>query len=99
MAYNKEHNLTPKSIHKSREAILAQAKVGDKQQYYVEPIQASIAADPIIPYMRSDELAKLIHATETKMYAAAEDLHFSEAARLKEELGELKKIAASKSYK
>jgi excinuclease ABC subunit B len=99
MAYNKEHNLTPKSIHKSREAILAQAKVGDKQQYYVEPTQASIAADPIIPYMRSDELAKLIQATETKMYAAAEDLHFSEAARLKEELGELKKIAASKSYK
>ncbi len=99
MAYNKQHNITPKSVHKTKEAILAQTKVGDKQKYYVEPREATIAADPIIPYMRSDELAKLIQATEKKMYTAAEDLNFIEAARLKEELEALKKIVASKAYK
>ena len=101
LAYNQEHHITPKSVHKTKEAILAQSEIGAKQQgkrYYIEQTTPSIAADPVVPYMRRDELAKLIQATEKKMYAAADALDFIEAARLKHELGELKKIAAAKAY-
>jgi excinuclease ABC subunit B len=98
MAYNQEHAITPQSVHKTKDEILARAQVGDKL-YYIDPERSSIAADPIIPYMRSDELDKLIKATEKKMHAAAESLDFKEAARLKEEVSDLKKIVASKTYK
>src|SRR5690606_14602093 len=90
MDYNKAHNIVPKSVHSTREDILARTQVG-YNRYYVEPNKPNIAADPIIPYMRSDELNKLIKVTEKKMYAAAEALDFMEAARLKEELSELRK--------
>lgn len=100
MAYNQEHHITPRSIHKTKEAILAQTKVGDKQrgQYYLEQEALSMAADPVVPYMRRDELAKLIQATERKMYEAADSLNFIEAARLKQELEALKKVAATKAH-
>ena len=100
MAYNQEHHITPKSVHKTKEAILAQTKVGDKQHsaYYAEQETLSIAADPVVPYMRRDELVKLIKATEKKMYEAAQALNFIEAARLKQELEELQKVAATKTH-
>ncbi|MHB9147142.1 MAG: excinuclease ABC subunit UvrB [Candidatus Amoebophilus sp.] len=101
MEYNLKHNITPRSVHKSREAILEQTKVGgtpQAAQYYVEK-EPSVAADPIIPYMRRDELDKLIQATEKKMLAAADKLDFIEAERLKNELEALKQIVANKTYK
>jgi len=101
MEYNIAHNITPRSVHKSREAILEQTKVGQQTQaaqYYVEK-EPSVAADPIIPYMRRDELDKLIQATEKKMLAVADKLDFIEAERLKNELEALKQIAANKTYK
>ncbi len=98
--YNLAHHITPTSIHKTKEAILEQAKVGDRQpvKYYVEK-EPSVAADPLIPYMRSDELSKLIQATEKKMLTAADRLNFIEAEHLKEELEALKQILANKTYK
>jgi excinuclease ABC subunit B len=101
IAYNLAHNITPKTVHKTKEAILEQTKVGDLQQinkYYIER-EPSIAADPIILYMRKDELNKLIEATEKKMLAAADKLDFTEAARLKDDLEALKQILANKTYK
>jgi excinuclease ABC subunit B len=100
MEYNTVHNITPKSVHKSIEAILEQTKVGERPQaaqYYVEK-EPSIAADPIIPYMRKDELNKLIQATEKKMLAAADKLDFIEAERLRNELEGLKQIVDNKPH-
>ena len=100
MTYNQEHHITPTSVHKTKEAILAQTKVGDKQRReYVEQETLGIAADPVVPYMRRDELDKLIQATEKKMYEAAQALNFIEAARLKQELQELKTVMATKTHK
>lgn len=100
MEYNLTHHITPTSVHKSKEVILEQTKVGDRQstKYYVEQ-EPSIAADPLIPYMRSDELTKLIKATEKKMLEAADRLNFIAADQLKKELESLKQILANKTYK
>ena len=99
--YNMRHGITPTSVHKSREAIVETTKIGTrptKATYYVET-EASLAADPTIPYMRRDELNKLIQATEKKMVEAADRLDFIEAERNKNELTALKKIVGTKTYR
>ncbi|MFA0961899.1 excinuclease ABC subunit UvrB [Roseivirga sp. BDSF3-8] len=100
-AYNKEHGITPKTVRKSREAILSQTSVADssskKKKYYAGQETMSVAADPIVGYMGKSELEKTIKQTQKNMEKAARDLDFIEAARLRDELAELKKLLEEKS--
>ena len=95
-AYNKTHNITPTSVHKSKEAILEQTQVGankeKNQQYYAEKEGAlNIAADPVVAYMTQEQMKKHIVATKKKMEGAAKAMNFTEAARLRDELEVLEK--------
>ncbi|MPR34597.1 excinuclease ABC subunit UvrB [Salmonirosea aquatica] len=92
MAYNEEHGITPKTILKSREAIMEQTSIADSKvkKMYVEPDEIRIAADPVVQYMGKGDLQKLIAETQRKMEAAAKDLDFLEAARYRDELVQLK---------
>ncbi len=99
MAYNKEHGITPRTVLKSRESILVQTKVADSKKMiraYVEPEESSVAADPVVAYMSKPDLEKLITKTQKSMEKAAKELDFIEAARLRDELNELKKLYESK---
>jgi excinuclease ABC subunit B len=96
IAYNQEHNISPTTIFKSKEDIMAQKSIldirGKKPVAYIEPDASdSLAADPIIAYMSKDQLSKLISDTEVKMKKAAKDLDFITAAQLRDELLSLKK--------
>lgn len=96
IAYNQEHNISPTTIFKSKEDIMAQKSIldirGKKPIAYIEPDASdSLAADPIIAYMSKDQLSKLISDTEAKMKKAAKDLDFITAAQLRDELLSLKK--------
>lgn len=94
MAYNTEHGITPKTVLKSREAIMEQTSVADSKpsakRYYVEPEEVRVAADPVVQYMAKPELEKLIAETQRKMEAAAKELNFLEAARYRDELLQLR---------
>jgi len=94
MAYNTEHGITPKTVFKSREAIMEQTSVADSKpsakRYYVEPEEVRVAADPVVQYMAKPELEKLIAETQRKMEAAAKELNFLEAARYRDELLQLR---------
>jgi excinuclease ABC subunit B len=94
--YNAANNIEPTTIFRSTEAILDQTKVADAQktakQYYVEPEEHSIAADPVVAYMSKEEIARQITLTQKKMEKAAKDLDFIEAAKFRDELEALKKI-------
>lgn len=94
MAYNEEHGIVPRTVLKSREAIMEQTSVADAKgsakRYYVEPEEVRIAADPIVQYMGKSEIEKLIAETQRKMEAAAKDLDFLEAARYRDELLQLR---------
>ncbi|MEL6833894.1 MAG: excinuclease ABC subunit UvrB [Bacteroidota bacterium] len=93
MAYNEEHNITPRTVRKSREEILAKKSILDVravEQAYVEPEKPSLAADPIIAYMTRDQLEAAIAATEGKMKKAAKELDFISAAQYRDEVNELK---------
>ncbi len=93
MDYNKVHGIEPKTILKSRDAIMGQTKVADSKKigkkYYVEQDFPTIAADPLMQYLDKDQIKHLISQTRKKMEIAAKDLDFMEAARLRDELFEL----------
>lgn len=93
--YNEKHGIIPMSLSQDKESILRQTSVADKKtgtkKYYMEA-ETSIAADPVVAYMSKDQLNKLASETQRKMEKAAKDLDFMEAARLRDELIEIKKL-------
>ena len=96
--YNKEHGITPTQIVKSTKKIMESTKVADGDEYvdYNVSETASLAADPVVSYMSSDELSKSIDYTRKRMQKAAKDLDFIEAARLRDELFALEQILKTK---
>lgn len=100
MAYNEEHGIVPTTVKKSKEAIMDQTSVADSKKgaknYYVESEETSIAADPVVAYMEKPALEKILQKTQKAMEKAAKELDFIEAARLRDELNELKELLANK---
>jgi excinuclease ABC subunit B len=94
MEYNEINGIVPKTILKSKEAIMEQTSIADSKistkQYYIEPEEINIAADPVVGYMTKPQLEKLVEETQRKMERAAKDLDFLEAARFRDELLQLK---------
>lgn len=92
MEYNADNGIVPTTVLKSREAIMGQTKVADSKakHFYVEPEEIRIAADPVVQYMGRSDLEKIITETQSKMERAAKDLDFLEAARLRDELFQLR---------
>ncbi len=97
IAYNLEHGITPRTIGKSREEIMEQTSVmdfkGGVQKAYIEKeVADNIAADPIVQYMTKPELQKSIDKTRKDMVAAAKDMDFLQAAKLRDEMFALEKM-------
>jgi excinuclease ABC subunit B len=92
-AYNTEHGIDPQTIRKAVSDILAYLRPAE-----VAPTpgkdQRSRARDRLasdlsgLPY---DELSRLISTLEEEMAEAASDLRFEYAARLRDEIGDLKR--------
>mgnify|MGYP000557271279 CR=1 FL=1 len=99
IAYNIKHNITPKSVTKSRDSILGQTSVADSKKdvknYYI-PDDKTLAADPVLEYLSKDELKKMADKTKKQMERAAKDLDFLEAARLRDEYQKLVDMAGKK---
>ena len=95
MAYNEQHGITPTTVNKSIEKILGQTSVldirGERLKAYVESEEFSMAADPVVSYMNHDQLSQSIKDKKKEMEAAARNLDFIEAARLRDEMFALEK--------
>lgn len=100
MDYNLEHGITPQTIIRSKESILGQTKVADSKKstrnYYVESEEASLAADPVVAYLKKEDLQKMADRTRKAMEKAAKELEFMEAARLRDEYMALLKLLEEK---
>ncbi|MNL20051.1 UvrABC system protein B [compost metagenome] len=99
VAYNLQHGIIPKTVGKSREAILEQTSVLDfssgenrRAKPYVEVDEVSIAADPIVQYMTKPEMQKSIDKTRKEMSKAAKDMDFLLAARLRDEMFAMERL-------
>lgn len=96
IAYNEEHGITPRTVTKTKEQILATKSIldirgGEVPNYYVESDEKSLAAEPIVAYANRSQLEKMVLETENKMKKAAKDLDFITAAQLRDEMLALKK--------
>ncbi|MBS1488588.1 MAG: excinuclease ABC subunit UvrB [Bacteroidetes bacterium] len=100
MDYNLAHGIKPRTVLKSKDAILGQTKVADAKKsikkYYIEEEEKSLAADPVAAYMTKEELTKMIDRTKKAMEKAAKELEFMEAARLRDEYLALQKLTENK---
>lgn len=93
IAYNLEHHLTPQPLVKSKESIMQQTSVaGKKNKNYVTPEEVSLAAEGEVNYHSKADLEKLLEKTRKQMEAAAKELDFIAAARLRDELFEIQKL-------
>ena len=97
--YNIKHNITPTTVSKSTEQIMAQGSVLDVKGY--DPSKAyalnndetlSIAAEDEEEYLTIPKIEKKISSTKRQMEKAAKDLDFMEAAKLRDEMFRLKKV-------
>jgi len=97
--YNIKHNITPTTVSKSTEQIMAQGSVLDVKGY--DPSKAyalnndetlSIAAEDEEEYLTIPKMEKKISSTKRQMEKAAKDLDFMEAAKLRDEMFRLKKV-------
>jgi excinuclease ABC subunit B len=98
--YNLAHGIVPKTVVKSKEAIMGQTKVADSKKsnkrYYVENEETSLAADPVVAYLSKDELLKMADRTRRAMEKAAKELEFMEAAKLRDEYTAIQKMIEGK---
>ncbi|HHV45383.1 MAG TPA: excinuclease ABC subunit UvrB [Tissierellia bacterium] len=78
--YNKEHNITPKTIVKSvRDVIEATIALEDEEEYKVDSLNM-------------EDLDSMIESLKEEMLKAAEELNFEKAAELRDKMIELKKM-------
>ncbi|KAB5486910.1 MULTISPECIES: excinuclease ABC subunit UvrB [Flagellimonas] len=82
MAYNKEHNITPKALNKSLDNALAKNSVST-YHFQKEELRA---AEPDLAYLTEDQKEKLIREKRKAMEKAAKELNFMEAAKLRDEI-------------
>ena len=91
-AYNVEHGITPKSVLKSTDQVRFITRVADarNEREQREGEQARRVAESKPGYRDPSDVAKLIAEIETEMKEAAAALDFEAAARLRDQLFELK---------
>jgi excinuclease ABC subunit B len=84
LAYNAEHGITPETVRKGISEMTEFLAMEDRAPRKRRAKRSTDIADPT-------ELERTIVALEEEMLAAADDLRFEEAARIRDELKELRR--------
>jgi excinuclease ABC subunit B len=93
--YNKEHGITPQTIYKSTEEVLASTAVADvkvARDAKRERQKVPIVADSIFRYMTKEQRIDMLDELKAQMRAAAKDLEFERAAELRDEITRIEKV-------
>jgi excinuclease ABC subunit B len=99
VAFNIEHDITPKTIIKSTKEVFAQTSVLDikgydpANPYSIAPDEdlITVAAEEQAEYKTIPQMEKAVNTIKKEMEKAARDLDFMEAARLRDEMFLLQK--------
>lgn len=102
--YNQEHNIVPRQIIKTTEAILGQTSVIDMAaemgaEYNVTKKQETKAdnnvkevSEPVLTYKTKEEMKKALKAAKRNMQKAAKELDYVNAAKYRDEITKLQDI-------
>ncbi len=83
IAYNSKHNITPQALVKAFNSTLVRKK---EEAYKIETAPTLKAAEKETAYFSKPQLEKRIRDKRKEMEAAAKDLDFMTAARLRDEI-------------
>jgi excinuclease ABC subunit B len=94
IAHNLAHGISPKGIYKSVADIMEGARmIPGKGGRKVADAQTTYQSLKDRPIVSSGDVWRQIAALEDKMFEHAKNLEFEEAARLRDEVGQLKRLA------
>ncbi len=91
LQYNKDNNITPESIKKNIDDIMASTSVADG---YQEPGKKEGLPDrkKFMEYLELDSKEKVVELLEKEMKEASDNLEFEKAAELRDRIFELKEL-------
>lgn len=86
--YNRENNIKPTQIEKQIRNVLGRVKEFQQEVGEVNPV----LADPVMAFLKPDQIREAIAAAKAEMERAAYDLDFLMAAKFRDEMNALKKL-------
>lgn len=92
ISFNTEHNITPKTIFKTYDEVMASTSIADvksARDQRREREALPLVADSIMKYLTPDQKADLIEELKVEMTKASQDLEFERAAQLRDEIRRL----------
>jgi excinuclease ABC subunit B len=92
ITYNTEHGITPVTIYKTVDEVLAATAIADvkaSRDTYREKAKALAVSESVVKYLTKEQRADLLEELKTEMRRAAKDLEFERAAELRDEIAKL----------
>jgi excinuclease ABC subunit B len=102
LAYNVEHGISPTTVYKSINEVLAATAVADvKAQRDARRERAKMpkVAEQVIRYLTAEQRSDLLEELNAEMNKAAKDLEFERAADLRDEITKLEAMDAAAKKK
>ena len=99
LEYNKEHNISPATVYKTIDEVLAATTVADvkaARDARRERQKAPLVAESVIRYLTPDQRKDLISELRVEMEKASKDLEFERAASLRDEILKLEELMSQK---
>jgi len=102
MAFNEEHGVSPRTIYKTIEEVLAATAVADvkaARDARMERASMPKVAEQIVHYLTPEQRKDLLEELRTEMIRASKDLEFERAATLRDEIKRLEAVGTEKRGK
>lgn len=92
--YNEEHKITPKTIYKTVDEIMASTAVADVKAFRDEKVERAriLVSEKLTRYLTKDQKQDLIEELKKEMRTAAKDLEFERATQLRDEIERLERV-------
>ena len=97
--YNRENNITPRTVRKSRDKIMESTSIADvkasrdrKRADAEKKAMISIVEEPMFRYMTDDQKRDLLETLKVQMKEAAKNLEYEKAAEIRDEIGRLEEV-------
>ena len=102
VAYNTEHGISPRTVYKTVEEVLAATAVADvkaSRDARMERARMPKVAEQVVRYLTPEQRNDLLEELRTEMLRASKDLEFERAASLRDEIKRLEVAGTEKRGK